>query len=73
MPTRMNFRERCTKRQEFAAEQAASREKRGDTGQLARLEANGHGHCREAEKLRQGLNKIEAITEEPASADESAT
>ena len=57
MPTRMNFRERCTKRQEFAVEQADERKKRGDAGQLSRLEALGHGHCREAEKLRQKLNQ----------------
>jgi len=56
------------KRQEFAAELAADREKRGDTGQLARLEANGHGHCQEAAKLRKKLNKVEEIEEEPVHA-----
>ena len=71
MPTRMKFRERRTSRQELAAEQADERKKRGDAGQLARLEAHGHGHCKEAEKLRQMLNKVESVTEEPANADES--
>lgn len=59
MPTRMNFRERCDGRRQQAEDQAAAREKRGDAGQLSRLEANGYGHCREAEKLRKKLNKKE--------------
>ena len=69
MTTRMKFRERRMKRQEFAAELAGEREKRGDGGQLARLEANGHGHCQEAEKLRKKLNKVGPVEEEPISED----
>lgn len=65
MPTRKQFKERIRERQEQAAEIAAAREKRGDAGQLARLEANGHGHCREAEKLRKKLNKLGPVSEEP--------
>ena len=42
-------------------------------GQLARLEANGHGHCQEAGKLRKKLSKIGPIEEEPISGDEKAT
>jgi len=65
----MQFRDRVTKRREFAAELAADREKRGDAGQLARLEADGHGHCKEAGKLRKKLNKVGEVSEEPNSAD----
>ena len=64
MPTRMNFRERRTERQEFAAKSAEEREKRGDPGQLARLESEGHGHCREATKLRKKLNQESPQEEE---------
>lgn len=61
MPTRMMFKERRLERRKFADELATEREKRGDAGQLARLEANGHGHCQEAGKLRQKLDKIDPI------------
>lgn len=33
----------------------ASREVRGDLDQLKKLEREGHGHCREAKKLRRRL------------------
>ncbi len=56
MPSRMNFRSRRKKRQEDAVEMAAEREKRGDAGQLSHLEAAGHGHCKEADRLRKKLN-----------------
>ena len=69
MTTRMRFRERLIARREFAAELATEREKRGDAGQLARLEANGHGHCKEAEKLRKKLTKIGPLEEAPVGAD----
>ncbi len=58
MTTRMNFQGRRTERQEFAAKSAEEREKRGDAGQLARLEADGHGHCQEAVKLRGKLDQL---------------
>ncbi len=57
MVTRMQFTGRREQRREFAAELVADRDKRGDAGQLARLETGGHGHCKEAEKLRQKLGK----------------
>jgi len=59
----MKFRERREERRETAARLASEREKRGDAGQLARLEANDRGHCKEAEKLRQKLGKIEPTEE----------
>ncbi len=66
MPTRMKFRERRIERQEFAAKSAEEREKRGDSGQLAHLESAGHGHCREADKLRKKLSQ-EPTPEVPTS------
>jgi hypothetical protein len=39
-------------RQAVAVENTERRGKRSDAQQLAQLEARGHGHCREAEKLR---------------------
>ncbi len=57
MPTRMKFRERREERRETAARLSSEREKRGDAGQLARLEAAGRGHCKEAGKLRQKLSQ----------------
>ena len=42
-------------RRAIAAENAERRGKRSDAQQLARLEETGHGHCREAEKLRKQL------------------
>ncbi len=32
-----------------------AREERGDEGQLLRLERSGHGHCKEAKRLRKKL------------------
>ena len=48
--------ERREERQREAKERKAEREKRGDVNQLYRLEAAGHGHCKEAKRLRQELN-----------------
>ena len=50
MPNR-SIRNRSA-RQDGAKERQAARAARGDAGQLARLEAAGHGHCREAKRLR---------------------
>ena len=61
MPTRMKFKERRAERATNVATLVEEREKRGDTGQLLRLEANGHGHCQEAEKLRKKLGKVGPI------------
>ena len=35
-----------------ADELADDRKRRGEDGQLAKLEREGHGHCREAKRLR---------------------
>lgn len=43
-----------------AAERKAAREKRSDAEQLARLEAAGHGHSREAQRLRESLKRKKA-------------
>lgn len=43
-----NQESRCKAAQEREAARAA----RGNAGQLARLEKAGHGHCREAKRLR---------------------
>ena len=70
MATRMKFRGRRAERRELAAKNSEEREKRGDAGQLARLESYGHGHGREAERLRKKLNKIGPVTEEPLNESE---
>ncbi len=41
----------------FAELRKQEREDRGDFGQLEKLEAEGHGHCREAVKLRTKLEE----------------
>lgn len=43
-------------RQEAAMQRQALRDKRGDKGQLEKLEKEGHGHCKEAKRLRAKLN-----------------
>lgn len=53
----MKSREKRQQLREQAEQMAAAREARGDAGQLARLETRGHGHCKEAEKLRKKLDK----------------
>jgi hypothetical protein len=55
MAGRFNFPENQKVRREEAAQRAAEREKRGDAGQLKRLEQRGFGECREAKRLRQKL------------------
>lgn len=64
MVTRMKFRDRCAQRREFAVELDKNREKRGDANQLARLETNGHGHCKEAKKLCDLLSKVQPAAKE---------
>lgn len=44
-------------RQLAAAERQEARNARGDAGQLERLEAQGHGSCREASQMRARLEK----------------
>ncbi len=53
----MSTKERREERQREAQERQAAREKLGDAGQLAKLEKAGHGHCKEAERLRKRLQK----------------
>jgi hypothetical protein len=43
---------RKDERKAEAAERQAEREKRGDAGQLKKLEREGHSHCKEAKRLR---------------------
>ena len=57
MPTRASFPERRKQRREEAEERAAARKKRSDSEQLQHLERAGHGHCREAIRLRENLEK----------------
>lgn len=47
-----NSKRRRKERQDQAVERAEARAKRSPADQLARLEAHGHGHCAEAERLR---------------------
>lgn len=54
--TRRNFRDRRQARREAAEERAADRAKRGDAGQLMRLEQRGFGECAEAKRLRKKLS-----------------
>lgn len=42
-------------RREEAAERQSARDNRTDADQLAKLEAAGYGHCKEAKKLREKL------------------
>jgi hypothetical protein len=45
-----------TKRRRVSAgERQVARDERGDKAQLLRLERSGHGHCREAKRLRAKL------------------
>lgn len=44
-------------RRKEALERQAEREVRGDMGQVAKLEREGHGHCKEAERLRARIAK----------------
>lgn len=52
------FRDRRQERQAEAEERRRAREKRGDAGQLSKLERSGHGHCREADRLREKLARV---------------
>ena len=53
--------ERERRRREAAARQAL-RGARSDRDQLSKLENNGHGHCKEAEKLRESVAAKTAVT-----------
>ena len=53
MASRANFPKRVDNRRAEAKLRNEERAKRGDAGQLARLEASGHGHCKEASVLRE--------------------
>jgi len=48
----MKQREAKENRRMFAELRQQERDERGDFGQLEKLEAEGHGHCREAVRLR---------------------
>lgn len=50
------------KRDEANARQEL-RDARGEVGQLDRLEANGHGDCREAVRLRTQVAAAQALAE----------
>lgn len=50
-------REARERRHQVADELSAIRAKRTDAQQLALLEKRGHGHCKEAEKLRARIAK----------------
>ena len=43
-------------RQRDAKERQAQRDKRSDEAQLEKLIANGHGHCKEATRLADGIS-----------------
>lgn len=57
MATRTNFRDRVEKRQQEATERQAAREKRGDKGQLDRLDKLGYTATRERARLTKGEGK----------------
>lgn len=57
MPSRAKFRERREQRREDAARRQEARDKRGDAGQLQKLEHHGHGEGREAKRLRNRLGQ----------------
>ncbi len=46
---------RRDERKAQAAERQEARDARGDKAQLARLVKKGHGHCKEAKRLREKL------------------
>lgn len=62
----MGSRARREERRLQALERQASRENRGDAGQLRRLEQRGFGECREATRLRQKLLKKDQGSESEA-------
>ena len=43
-------------RQREAKERQAERDRRGDEAQLKKLIDNGHGHCKEADELRDRIS-----------------
>ena len=47
--------DRRQQRREQAAERQAARDARGDQAQLDKLVRDGHGECREAERLRERI------------------
>lgn len=50
---------RRKERQDEAKQRQEIREARGDAAQLELLEEMGHGHCKEANRLRKRLQKKE--------------
>jgi len=59
MAGRVNFVDRVKARQDSAAERQAEREKRTHQQQLDLLIKRGHGHCKEAAKLRSKIGRAE--------------
>jgi hypothetical protein len=56
MRLRVGYR-RIDQRRAEAEERQEARDARGDAGQIARLEASGHGHCKEAKRLRRKVKQ----------------
>lgn len=56
MPTRKNDPRHKALRREKAAERITAREALGDAGQLAKLEKQGFGSGKEAQRLRKKLH-----------------
>jgi len=59
------YQNRRQERREEAKARHQARENRGHAGQLARLEQQGFGECKEAQRLRRKLNKIQTPEEAP--------
>ncbi len=49
--------ERLLERRREALTRQAERDALGDAGQLAKLEREGHGHCKEVERLSKRIAK----------------
>lgn len=54
---RKTFPKRIEARRESAAVRQQERNKRSDLNQLTELNARGHGHCKEADRLFAKLNQ----------------
>lgn len=52
----MRGRAERERRRREAEDRQAARDKRGDKAQLKKLIDNGHGHCREVDRLIKKLN-----------------
>ena len=64
-------RERRQTMRDEADERAAERDKRGDVGQLQRLEQRGFSECREATRLRKKLGTTDPETPTEALVEET--